>query len=55
MVEDRGAQRATQAEEGGDQSGTAVMDNCAQSIEGIDDDVGALELPFRRKNHAVPS
>jgi hypothetical protein len=54
MVEERGAQRATQAGEGDGQSRTAVMDNCAQSIEGIDDDVGALELRFRQKNHAVP-
>jgi hypothetical protein len=54
MVEEREALRADQAEEEDDQSRTAVMDNCAQSIEGIDDEVGALELPSRRKIHAVP-
>lgn len=45
MVEERKAQRAAQAGEGDYQSRTAAMNNCAQSIKGIDDEVGALELP----------
>lgn len=43
MVEEKGAQRAARAGERGNQSDTAVMDNCAHSIEGIEVEVGSSQ------------
>lgn len=43
MVEEKGAQRAARAGGRGDQSDTAVMDNCAQSRQGTEVEVGSSQ------------